>query len=109
MSFCSVMNIEEELDEVSHIISNKLDKSIKEIYVINSIISPIDNEVTVIKNKNKTFYFVQFLPSQYNYKNINNETDGYIDKDIKIKISNYNDNYQFYKQTTLRFYYKIKN
>lgn len=107
MSYCSVMNREEELDEISHIISKKIDKSIKEIYVINSIIS--SGSPTIVKNKNITFYFVQFLPSQCNYHNIDKETDGYIDKSIDIKVSNSSSNYRCLKNSTQRFYYKIKN
>ena len=108
MSFCSVMNIEEELDEVSHIISKKLDKSIKEIYVVNSMMSNNNNAI-IVKIKNKIFYFVQFLPSQYCYRNIDKETDGYIEKRLNIKISDSNSDYHFWRYSTQRFYYKIKN
>jgi len=109
MSFCTVMNKEEELDEISNIISKKLDKSIKEIYVVNSMISPENEKPIIVKNKNKTFYFVQFLPSQYCYKNIDKETDGYIEKRLNIIISDSNSDYHFWKHSTQRFYYKIKN
>ena len=107
MSFCSIMNLEEELDEISHIIDKKLDKSAKEIYVVNSILSERDN--MNLKYHNKKFHFVQFLPHQSSYKNIDKETDGFITKKVNISISNSITNYCFNTNSTQRFYYKIKN
>ena len=67
------------------------------------------DDAIIVKIKNKIFYFVQFLPSQYCYRNIDKETDGYIEKRLNIKISDSNSDYHFYKHSTQRFYYKIKN
>lgn len=108
MSSCTVMNIEEELDEVSQLIDRRLDKSIKEVYVINSILAkPGRNKV--IKSNNKKFHFVQFLPYQNNYRNIDKETDGYIEKVVYLKISDLYSSYHFFTNSTQRVYYKVKN
>ena len=107
MSLCTVMNLEEELDEVSQIIDSRLDKSTKEVYIINSIAaSPYKDKI--IKINNRKFYFVQFLPYQTNYSNIDKETDGYIEKKLDLKIFDCYSHYYFEANSTQRFYYKIK-
>ena len=108
MSSCTVMNLEEELDEVSQLVDRRLDKSTKEVYIINSILAKPYRD-KIIKSNNKKFHFVQFLPYQYNYRNIDKETDGYIEKVVDLKVSDLYSSYHFFINSTQRVYYKIKN
>ena len=108
MTHCQVIDLEEELDAIIRIIYKKLNRNTKEIYIINSTVTTF-NDPIIKEYNNITFYFVQFLPSQYSYRNIDNETDGKIIKNIKLKISDSYYRYNFIFDSTQKFYYKIKN
>jgi hypothetical protein len=108
MTHCQVIDLEEELDAIIRIIYKKLNRNIKEIYIINSTVTTF-NDPIIKEYNNIIFYFVQFLPSQYSYRNIDNETDGKIIKNIKLKISDSYYRYNFIFDSTQKFYYKIKN
>ena len=107
MTHCQVIDLEEELDAIIQIIYKELNKNIKEIYIVNSVVTALRDPI-IKEYNNITFYFVQFLPSQYSYRNIDNETDGNIIRDIKLKVSDSYYRYNFTFDTTQKFYYKIK-
>jgi hypothetical protein len=107
MTHCQVIDLEEELDAIIRIIYKELNKNIKEIYIVNSVVTALRDPI-IKEYNNITFYFVQFLPSQYSYRNIDNETDGNIIRDIKLKVSDSYYRYNFTFDTTQKFYYKIK-
>lgn len=108
MTYRQVIDLEEELDKIIKIIYKELNKNVKEIYIVNSIVTAFSDPI-IKEYNNITFYFVQFLPSQYSYRSIDNETDGKITKNIKLKISDSNYRYNFTYDSTQKFYYKIKN
>ena len=108
MTHRQVIDLEEELDKIIKIIYKKLNKNVREIYIVNSTVTAFSDPI-IKEYNNITFYFVQFLPSQYSYRNIDNETDGNIIRDIKLKVSDSCYRYNFTFDTTQKFYYKIKN
>ena len=108
MTHRQVIDLEEELDKIIKIIYKELNKNVKEIYIVNSIVTAFRDPI-IKEYNNITFYFVQFLPSQCSYRNIDNETDGNINKNLKLKVSDSNYRYNSIFDSTQKFYYKIKN
>ena len=106
MILYEIMDLKEEIEEIIGIIEPKLDDSTKEVYIINSILG--EKEKTIIKD-NILFRFVQFLPKQNSYMNIENETDGYITRELELGVINYYC-YEYYEKLYIlsnqRVYYK---
>lgn len=102
MTFYNINNLEKVLIEISDIINTKIDNTSKDVYIVNSIIGLKD---PTIKRHNKLFHFVQFLPNQNCYSHMEEETDGFIFKDISLEmIPRYNNSYN--TQATEQIYYK---
>ena len=106
MSLYRVSNRTKIINDVIESISKKINKSTKDVYVVNSTLGLENIDVT----KNDIVYHIcQFMPDQYNYQNMDKIMDGYItiSADTIIYTPYYGEiYYSIERNMELKVYYK---
>jgi len=75
MSLYRVSDRTKIINDVIDSISKKLNKSTKDVYVVNSTLGLENIDV---KKNDIIYHICQFMPDQYNYQNMDKIMDGYI-------------------------------